>query len=132
MKFVMLIMQFLLLLKFNDGDHMRYNKYNNQKFFVDGIQFDSKKEGLRYRDLKLMEKSGLIVELELQPKFELIPTQKKFGKTYKKVSYVADFAYFDVIEKKYIVEDVKGYRTPDFNIKEKLFILKYDLELKII
>lgn len=106
-------------------------KYHNKKTTIDGIIFDSKKEANRYCELKLMEKAGLIKDLELQPKFELIPTQKKHGKTYRKTTYKADFKYFDVEANEIIVEDVKGFKTKEFRLKEKLFIQKYDYELRI-
>jgi hypothetical protein len=113
---------------------IRYNnsKYNNKNFFCDGIRFDSMKEAYRYQELKLMEKKGLISELKLQPKFELLPCIKKFGQTYRKVTYIADFKYYDVIEKRYIVEDVKGFKTKDFILKQKMFVSKYDLELRLL
>ena len=33
------------------------NKYFNQKTIIDGIKFDSKKEAIRYTELKLLEKA---------------------------------------------------------------------------
>lgn len=47
------------------------SKYKNIKVMVDGIKFDSKAEARRYAELKLMEDTGHIKELKLQPKFEL-------------------------------------------------------------
>lgn len=95
-------------------------KYGNKKTVVDGIKFDSKLEANRYRELKLLEKAGAIKGLELQPKFRLIPTFRKNGKTYRGITYIADFAYYDENER-YIVEDVKGYKTKEYQIKRKLF-----------
>ena len=69
------------------------NKYRNKKVIVDGEEFDSKKEGKRYKELKLLERAGEISNLELQPKFLLQDTFKKNGKTYKKIQYIADFMY---------------------------------------
>ena len=69
------------------------NKYFNKKTVVDGIQFDSKLEANRYCELKLLEKSGEIKDLKLQPKFLLQESFKKNGKTYRKVEYIADFTY---------------------------------------
>lgn len=107
------------------------NKYRNKKIVIDGIEFDSKKEMNRYRELKLLEKAGLIRELELQPAFLLIPTFKKNGKTYRKTTYIADFKYFDVELGKYIVEDTKGFRTDLYKLKKKLFEYQYkELEIK--
>lgn len=107
------------------------NKYRNKKIVIDGIEFHSKKEGNRYKELKLLEKAGLIRELELQPAFLLIPTFKKNGKTYRKTTYIADFKYFDIEQDKYIVEDTKGFRTELYKLKKKLFEYQYkDLEIK--
>ena len=58
------------------GTDMAYNKYRNIKTEVDGIKFDSKREAQRYQELKLLEKGGVISNLELQPKFELLPANK--------------------------------------------------------
>lgn len=86
-------------------------KYGNKKVIIDGIQFDSKKEGKRYLELKLLLKAKKIKDLELQPKFELQPMFKKNGKTYRKINYIADFKYFDIEDNKIIVEDVKRFKN---------------------
>ena len=51
------------------------HKYRNEKVIVDGISFDSKKEAARYRELKMLERSGAISGLKMQVPFELIPKQ---------------------------------------------------------
>ncbi len=107
------------------------NKYHNKKVEFDGIKFDSKKEMNRYKELKILERAGMIKDLELQPAFILIPSFKKNGKTYRKSSYIADFKYFDVEQEKIVVEDTKGYLTEVYKLKKKLFEYKYeDLEIK--
>ena len=123
-------------------------KYRNKKVNIDGIIFDSKKEGNRYRELKLLEKAGVIKDLKLQEKFVLIPTQfetiptgeyykvgeKKGQPKTKKVcvekecSYVADFVYEKDGEK--VVEDTKGVRTKDYIIKRKLMLHKHGIKIK--
>lgn len=106
-------------------------KYHNKKVTIDGITFDSAKESQRYTELKLLEKSGVISNLTLQPEYELIPTFKKNGKTYRKAVYKADFSYFDHDIGKTVVEDVKGYKTDVYKLKKKLFEHRYkDLSLK--
>lgn len=106
----------------------RYSKYNAKKKVVDGHTFDSKREGERYCELKLLEKANEIRNLELQPRFLL---QDKFkdrnGKTHRKIEYVADFMYIDKDGKK-IVEDVKGMMTDVYKLKKKLFLNLYDKE----
>lgn len=106
------------------------NKYKNKKIVVDGIEFDSKKEANRYGQLKLLEKAELIKELELQKIFELQPSFKKNGKTYRKITYKADFYYYDNHLERYVVEDTKGFKTDIYKIKKKMFEYVYpDLEL---
>lgn len=112
---------------------MRYNKFGNKKVVVDGIKFDSKKESQRYIELKLLEETNKIKDLELQKEYELQPSFKKNGKTFRKITYKADFTYFDNEKGKYIVEDVKGFKTEVYKLKNKLFEYKFqDLELKEI
>ena len=104
----------------------KYNKYNNKKTIVDNILFDSKKEARRYKELKLMEKAGLITNLVLQPKFEILKSFKRRGKTHRKIEYIADFRYFDNERQAEVIEDVKGVSTDVFNIKKKLFLYQLD------
>ena len=104
------------------------NKYKNKKVILDNIKFDSKVEGNRYEELKILEKAGLIKELELQPKFLLIDTIRYKGKTYPKTYYKADFRYFDNHLGKYIVEDVKSKITAKdktYRLKIKMLLDKY-------
>lgn len=53
------------------------NKYNNKKVEVDGIIFDSKREAERYQELSLLEKAGVIRDLQRQVKYILIPAQRE-------------------------------------------------------
>lgn len=106
------------------------SKYKNVKTIVDGIKFDSKKEAQRYADLRLAEINGLISNLERQVKFELVPAQyveingkRTFAE--RKVTYIADFVYYDRETGRTVAEDVKGYRTEAYRIKRKLFRFKY-------
>jgi gp72 family protein len=104
-----------------------YNKYGNKKVIVDGHKFDSQKEALRYKELKLMERAGVIKDLELQPTFELIPTIRTEHETLRKTVYKADFRYVDTKTDGVVVEDVKskGTATQVYKLKKKLFLLKY-------
>lgn len=121
-------------------------KYRNKKIVLDGIRFDSKKEGIRYRELSLLEKAGAITDLKRQVKFVLIPAQREFtneiytkgpkkgcfkpGKLLEReVSYYADFVYRDR-SGKLVVEDTKGMRTTDYIIKRKLMLKVYGVAIK--
>lgn len=130
---------------------MRYTqaKYHNKKVVVDGIEFDSQKEGHRYKELRLMERAGKINQLRLQVPFELIPNQyetvtvqlktktKQVQKLVeRKVEYVADFVYNDLESGETVVEDVKGYRLGGayavFQIKRKLMLQVYGIKVREI
>lgn len=109
------------------------SKYKAIKTTINGIIFDSKLEAKRYTELLVMEKSGRISNLKLQPRFEIQPSFKKNGKTYRKIEYIADFQYYDNKENKIVIEDVKGMETDVFKLKKKLFEYKYnEYELQII
>ena len=103
----------------------RKHKFNAKKTVIDGITFASKKEGTRYSVLKLLQKGDKISGLTLQPKFELQPSFKIDGKTIRAITYVADFQYFDIEFGKIVVEDVKGFKTPVYEIKKKMFQYKF-------
>ena len=111
-------------------------KYHNKKTFIDGIKFDSKLEAERYAQLKMMERAGVIRDLKLQPEYELIPSFRKNGKTWRKTVYKADFRYILCEDDKTIIEDVKGSTaviTDVFRLKQKLFEYKYpELTIKIV
>lgn len=113
---------------------MSYRKYGNKKTVVDGIEFDSKIEAIRYKELKLQEKLGMISDLELQPEFLLQEKFRAYGKTEREIKYIADFKYFDKCRKRVVVEDVKGVETAVFKLKRKLFLKRYgnDYDFKII
>ena len=105
------------------------SKYRAKKTEVDGIVFDSKKEAKRYQELILLEKAGVISDLQTQVKFVLIPAQRINGKVVEReCSYVADFVYLDEGGKK-VVEDTKGFRTADYIIKRKLMLYVHGIKI---
>lgn len=97
---------------------MDMNKYNNKRTTIDGITFDSKKEAYRWSELKLMEKAGVISDLQRQVPFELQPAFYHNGKKERAIVYKADFTYYQNGE--YIIEDVKSQITKN----EKVYRLK--------
>ena len=107
------------------------SKYKNKRTEVDGILFDSKKEARRYVELAKMEAAGEIEELRLQVPFELIPKQERDGKTIERACvYRADFVYLDNATGEVVVEDVKGKRTPEYIIKRKLMLYRYNIQVR--
>lgn len=122
----------------------RRSKYGSRKVTIDGITFDSIREGNRYKELKLLERAGIITGLQRQVKYVLIPAQREFcneiytkgknkgcfkpGKLLEKeCSYIADFVY--VQDGKTIVEDTKGFRTEAYKIKRKLMLKEYGIRI---
>lgn len=104
-------------------------KYRNTK--VAG--YDSKKEYRRANELKLLERAGLISNLQEQVKYELIPAQYEVVNGKRKcaeraVSYFADFQYVENGET--VVEDTKGFRTKEYIIKRKLMRHVYGIKIR--
>lgn len=122
------------------------NKYNAKKIEYDGIQFDSTKEVLRYKELRLLCSKGIISNLQRQVKYILIPTQRqpstvgprggvKPGKLIEnECSYYADFVYTVNETGETVVEDVKGYKKGEayklFSVKRKLMLFVYGIQVK--
>lgn len=111
------------------------NKYGNKKIIIDGIEFASKKEGYRYKELKLLERAGLITDLKMQTSFELQPSFKKNGKTIRAITYKSDFDYYTK-DGRHVLEDVKSKATEKdkvYRLKRKMLQYKYDdIEFKEI
>lgn len=109
---------------------MRRNKYRNVPTMVDGIRFASKAEAARYLELKLLERAGEITGLELQKRYQL-----KAATGEHLAYYRADFDY-DTRDSRnvvtHITEDVKGVRTPAFNLKAKLFKAQFGFDITIV
>lgn len=104
---------------------MYRRKYHNTKTQINGQKFDSRKEAQRFVELQMLEKQGLIQGLKTQVKFELIPKQK--GE--RACNYIADFVYKEVSSDETVVEDVKGFKTPDYKIKKKLMLYIHGLKI---
>ena len=109
----------------------KQTKYRNKITELDGIRFHSKKESVRYSQLKLYEKGGLITNLRLQVKYELIPKLVINGKTERAISYVADFVYIDTVHGNEVCEDCKGFMTDIFKIKYRLMKQIHNIDIKI-
>lgn len=107
-------------------------KYGNRKVERDGIVFDSVKECQRYCELKLMQRAGVISDLQLQVPFELIPAQKvEFPDGVVKersVTYIADFVYKQ--NGVQVVEDTKGYKTAEYNMKRKMMLYFHNIRIR--
>jgi len=94
------------------------NKYNAQRVTINGIDFDSKKEGNRYVDLLMLERAGEIRDLKLQVPIMLEgkagPLQSRTG---KQMRLTVDFSYIEVKTGLTIYEDAKGVPTRDYEVR---------------
>jgi len=109
---------------------IKKSKYNNTK--VNG--YDSRKESQRATTLQLMQKAGIISDLQEQVKFELIPSQYVQGFNGKHICarrsmiYIADFTY--IRDRQLIIEDCKGFKTATYLQKKRL--MKRILNIEIL
>jgi len=112
------------------SDRKKVSKYRAVKVEYDDKKFDSKAEVKRYIELTNLQKMGLITGLKCQDRFQLMPAQKdKDGNLlFRRVSYVADFTYTRK-DGTYVVEDVKGFKTPVYKLKKALFYYMYGYEI---
>lgn len=99
------------------------NKFSAIKTTVDGIRFDSKREAERYQELVLLQRGGVISDLELQPAFKLeidgrpVLIRSDGYPNGRQVTYRADFAYTVVATGERCTEDSKGFPTPEYKLK---------------
>jgi hypothetical protein len=85
-------------------------KFGAVKCEIDGIKFDSKKEAKRYTELQLLHKAGKITKPILQYEF-ILPGS---------IIYRCDFLYYCLENLNFVVEDTKGFKTPEYKLKKKL------------
>lgn len=93
------------------------NKFNAKTTTIDGITFDSKAEAERYADLKLLVRTGRIMELVIHPTFTILINNKLI------CNVELDFTYLDKDYGIYVYEDVKGGKatnTPMSKLKRKM------------
>lgn len=94
-------------------------KYRANKVEIDGIKYDSQKEGDYYNELKLRLKAGEIKGFCRQAEFILAPNLR----------YKADFIVFNNDGTAEII-DVKGFKTQVYKDKKKMFEDKFNLKIK--
>ena len=102
------------------------NKYKNQPITIDGHKFPSRREANRYSQLSLLQKAGIIRDLNLQVPFELQPAFKHpiTKQTIRAIKYIADFTYYDTDTGKFHIEDAKGIATDTYLLKKKLMLYR--------
>lgn len=97
------------------------SKYGAKRTELDGINFASKREAKRYSELKLLQAAGEIRDLELQVPVPLMGERDKIKTpTGRHMRYVADFRYFDARLNAWVIEDAKGFMTPEYKLKRAI------------
>ena len=96
-------------------------------------KYDSVREFRRQQELILMEKAGVIHDLNWQYKLVLQDGFIHEGKKISPITYVADFFYYRKDDEMPTIEDVKGYdvkkrkhiTTETFRLKWKMAMRRY-------
>ena len=96
-----------------------YNKFKNKRVKNNLGNFASKLEYKHYLLLKAKEQKGDISHLKKQVRIKLGNSKEC------KVYYVADFVYYDNINKIWVVMDSKGKPTDTFKVKYKWVLDTY-------
>ena len=96
-----------------------YNKFKNHRVKNIFGNFDSKLEYKHFLLLKAREQKGEITTLKRQVRIKLGRSKEC------KVYYVADFVFYDNIEKIWVVMDSKGVATDTFKVKLKWLLDSY-------
>ncbi len=96
-------------------------KYRNKKTPCrHGHTHDSGKEARRCNDLHMLQRAGVITDLEQQPKYLFaingVPVTALNG---RQLRFTPDFRYHDGGQ--LIVEDTKGMRTTDYQLRAAFF-----------
>ena len=97
------------------------NKYRAQKKTVGGIVFASSAEARRYSILRAQAELGQISDLSLQETYPIEINGIHI------CTYIADFVY--TRDGLLVVEDVKGVRTPVYELKAKLMRAVHGIEI---
>lgn len=108
----------------NIANPVKKNKFGAKKIVIDGITFDSTKEGRRYEELKLLEKAGEISDLMLQCPYEFIHDGQLIGR------YRADFVY--TTRDGRVIEDVKSPATrkkTDYRLRKRMMKVFFGIEI---
>jgi hypothetical protein len=93
---------------------------------INGIRFDSKKEGARFQELLLLERAKAIKDLKVHVKFSLDVNG------FHVCNYTSDFTYIE--NNSLVVEDVKSTatKTRDYVIRKKLMRVVHGIEIREI
>ena len=116
-----------------DAGPKKASKYHSAPAERGELLFDSQKEALRYDELMVMLRAGIISDLRLQPQFTLQESYiTETGERIRAVRYTADFSY--KFGGKLVVEDVKSTatRTKEYLRNRKFMRSKFGIDIQEI
>jgi len=108
------------------------SKYGARPEVVDGYRFDSRREAARYRELRILERLGVIRDLELQPRYPIVVRELKDVALWITCGhYTADFRYLETETGAVAVEDVKSKatRTTAYRLRKRLVEAIYGIRI---
>lgn len=97
------------------------------KTYRDFLYFPSRAEAVRFAELRLQERAGVISNLQVQVAYPVVINSVRVTK------YVADFVYTK--NNRRVIEDVKGnkdFLSDVFKLKQKLIGAIYGVEINLI
>lgn len=103
------------------------SKYGAVRVGVDNYLFDSKKEALRYGELRLMKHAGMIQDLQVHPSYELHCAGVKVA------TYIADFSFVDCENGEVVIEDCKNPATAKlavYRLKKRMVAAEYGVVIR--
>ena len=103
--------------------HAKEHKYRAIPTEWNGYKFASRAEARRAAELDILRRAGQIGPVEYHPRYAIAVSGVKV------CDYVADFAYL-TREGVQVVEDVKGFKTPVYRLKKKLFEALYKTKIR--
>lgn len=102
------------------------SKYKNRPTMVDGVRYASKKEANRHAELKLLERAGSARNIRRQVQYAIAIHGQHI------CTYRADYVYEERLKGGWVefVEDVKGYKTPEYRLKKRLMKVVLGITLR--
>lgn len=97
---------------------------------LDGFTFDSKAEALRYAEVKMLLRGGLIKELRVKPRLPMVINGRKIGRGYM----ILDLSYLDFIDGEWrlVYEDSKSVDTAANKVRRQVCEAINDIHIKVV
>ena len=101
-------------------------KYQNEPVEITGMRFASKKEADRYVNLISAQRLRIIYGLKVHPQWKIVINGMFI------CTYTADFSYWHRETGVFHVEDVKGYRTREYQRVKRLMKAVHGIDIEEI